>query len=230
MDETEVANTSGSRPHFVSLCCDRNVNDSEGAAMSLYNPPAGLIGLALVVAASGCGRTQPLPPNNSATPPMAVAKTRLEPQLISNTETTASSIENNKTPSDPMPPSGKFDNGLVLEIRDLRLTSDNLLRVDFEISNPTADTIDTRLSGFRFWNNLYYVEEGGRHKASVAKAGGECFASNIGWRKFAPHKNAMYWVKFPLPHKGIRRVSFYFDGVEPIEDVLVPTGMSSTEK
>ena len=126
--------------------------------------------------------------------------------------------------------SGKFQSGLVLEIMRMRRTSDNLLRVDFRIFNPTADTIDPRLNGFRFWNNLYYVEEGGKYKASVAKAGGDFFASTVSSPKLGPQQHTEYWVKFPLPHPATKRISFYFDEVEPIEDVPLMSGNSSAKQ
>jgi Ca-activated chloride channel family protein len=154
--------------------------------------------------------------------------------IVSPTEPPASVTSPQAEPAEaptvaPMA-TGKLQNGLVIQITGIKRTSDNLLRVDFSISNPTEDTVDAYLNGFGFWNDLYYIEEGGRYKASVARAGGEFFSARISSRKFAPREKADYWAKFAAPHARTRTISFYFKDAEPIEDVPLAAGNSSTTK
>jgi hypothetical protein len=160
-----------------------------------------------------------------AAPPDAIAAPTESPAAV-----TSPQAEPREAPTPAPMATGKLQNGLVIQITGIKRTSDNLLRVDFSISNPTEDTVDAYLNGFRFWNDLYYIDGGGRNKYPVAKDNrGEFFSSKIGSRKFAPREKADYWVKFAAPHARVSRISLYFKDTEPIEDVpLVAAGSSAT--
>jgi hypothetical protein len=122
-----------------------------------------------------------------------------------------------------LPVGGKFKKGLTIEVTALKRASDNFLRVNLTISNPTGQTVDPELNSFTFWNNSYYVEEGGANKANVAKDNrGEFFASKVRGGTLRPREKVDYWAKFPMPTAGVKKVTFYFEDAEPIEDVPVP--------
>ncbi len=120
---------------------------------------------------------------------------------------------------------GKLQNGLVIDVLDLKSTSDNFLRVTFQIRNPSSDTIRYGINGFTFPNSMYYVEEGGKFKFSVVKdESGEFLWGRINKTvNFASGETLESWAKFGQPHKGIKRISFYFLDTEPIEDIPVPS-------
>jgi hypothetical protein len=120
---------------------------------------------------------------------------------------------------------GKLRNGLVIDVLELKVTSDNFMRVSFQIRNPTEETIRYGINGFTFPNSMYYVEEGGKFKFTIVKdESGEFLWGRINKTvNFAPGEKLESWAKFGPPHKGIKHLSFYFLDAEPIEDVPVPS-------
>jgi hypothetical protein len=119
---------------------------------------------------------------------------------------------------------GKLQNGLVIDVLELKRTSDGFLRVSFQIRNPSTDTIKHAINGFTFPNSMYYVEEGGKFKFTVIKDDkGEFIWGRVNKDvKLGSGETLESWAKFGQPHKGIKHITFYFKDAEPIEDVPVP--------
>ncbi len=123
---------------------------------------------------------------------------------------------------------GKFQKGLVIDVIELKPTSDTFMRVSYRIRNPTSEPIAISITGVLFTPAMYYVEEGGQFKVGVVKQGTVFLASDIGGTiKLGPGESKEYWAKFGRPHDGIKHLTFYFEHAEPIEDVPVPADMKS---
>ena len=121
--------------------------------------------------------------------------------------------------------SGKLQNGLAIDVMDLKLTSDSYMKVSFRIRNPTQQRISYDINGFSFPNAMYYVEEGGKFKFTVVKdTQGEFFWGRVNKRlNLGAGETFETWAKFGQPHKGIKHITFYFQDSEPIEDIPVPS-------
>ncbi len=122
---------------------------------------------------------------------------------------------------------GKYQKGLVIDVMELKLTSDKYLTVKYRIRNPTNNPVTVSITGILFTPAMYYVEEGGKFKFTVAKDNrGNFLASDIGGTvKIEAGESKEYWAKFDRPHDGIKHLTFYFEHAEPIEDVPVPADM-----
>jgi hypothetical protein len=119
---------------------------------------------------------------------------------------------------------GKFEKGLVIDVTDVKRTSDNFLKVGFRIRNPTKESVTHTISGAYFVPEMYYVEAGGKLKYNVVRdSRGTYIAAPIpGTVTLEPGGTVDYWAKFGQPGKGIKTISLYFRRAEPIEDIPVP--------
>jgi len=119
---------------------------------------------------------------------------------------------------------GKLQKGLVIDVTDVKRTSDNFLKVSFQVRNPTKDSVTYQILGAQFVPETYYVEEGGKFKYAVIKDDrGNFIAAHVpGTLSLAAGDKAEYWAKFPQPGKGIKHITLYFRQAEPIEDIPVP--------
>jgi hypothetical protein len=136
--------------------------------------------------------------------------------------------ENDSKPSDdankPLG-SGNFQKGLVIDVTDVKRTSDDLLKVSFRIRNPTKDRITHTISGVYFVPEMYYTEVGGDSKKyQVARDGaGNYEASKVpGTVTIDARGSIEYWAKFGQPGKDVKKINLYFRQTEPIEDIPVP--------
>ena len=140
------------------------------------------------------------------------------------------------TPAGDVIASGKHDSGAVLELIEIKWTSDGLLQVRFRYRNPTDKPLkayhgqfvvpgDTDISRDGF-GDIYYVEPNQKVKHRVASDdSGKLFSSTLRARDlFAPAKDTgrTFWVKMSSPGDGVDKVTFYFPDVAPIEDVPLP--------
>jgi hypothetical protein len=120
---------------------------------------------------------------------------------------------------------GNFQKGLVIDVTDVKRTSDDFLKVSFRIRNPTKDRITHTISGVYFVPEMYYIEVGGDGKKySVVRDGaGNYDASRVpGTITVEPRGSIDYWAKFGQPGKDVKKISLYFRQAEPIEDIPVP--------
>jgi hypothetical protein len=119
---------------------------------------------------------------------------------------------------------GKFEKGLVIDVTAVKRTSDNFLRVSFQIRNPTKQRITHTISGVYFVPETYYVEAGGKFKYQVVRDDrGNYIASPVpGTITLNPDEKVEYWAKFGQPQKGIKHITLYFRRTEPIEDIPLP--------
>jgi hypothetical protein len=132
-----------------------------------------------------------------------------------------------KASDDPNRPlgTGNFQKGLVIDVTDVKRTSDDFLKVSFRIRNPTKDRITHTISGVYFVPEMYYIEVGGDGKKySVVRDGaGNYDASRVpGTITVEPRGSIDYWAKFGQPGKDVKKISLYFRQAEPIEDIPVP--------
>jgi hypothetical protein len=121
--------------------------------------------------------------------------------------------------------SGNFQKGLVIDVTDVKRTSDDLLKVSFRVRNPTKDRITHTISGVYFVPEMYYVELGGDSKKYmvVRDGAGNYEASKVpGTVTIEPRGSVEYWAKFSLPEKGVKKITLYFRQTEPIEDIPLP--------
>jgi hypothetical protein len=121
---------------------------------------------------------------------------------------------------------GKMQNGLVIDVLELKPTNDTFLKVSFQIRNLGKDAVKYGINGFKFPNSMYYVEEGGKFKHLVVKDDrGEFLWGRVN-KDIILRSGEKFemWAKFGMPSEGIRHLTFYFQDTEPIEDVSVPTG------
>ena len=117
---------------------------------------------------------------------------------------------------------GKYQKGLVIDITEIKRTSDNFLRVSYQFRNPTELSV-TFTPGYFFLQEMYYVEAGGKYKYTVIKDDkGKWVASGTPTTTLRPGEKAEYWAKFGQPGRGIKHITLYFKDAEPIEDVPLP--------
>ena len=147
----------------------------------------------------------------------------------------AAAAEPARTTSDVIA-SGDHDSGAVLEVTKLKRTSDGFLQVSFRYRNPTdkplkayhgqfAVTGDTDVTREAF-GEIYYVEPNQKIKHPVVSdnAGKLVSSALVARDLLAPAKETghTFWVKMGSPGDGVDKVTFYFPGVTPIEDVPLP--------
>ncbi len=121
--------------------------------------------------------------------------------------------------------SGKLEKGLVIEVMDVKRTSDKFLKVSFRVKNPTDEKVTYTISGVYFVPEMYYVEEGGKLKYQVVRDERDNYvASHVpGTITLKPNEKVDYWAKFGQPGKGIKHITLYFRKGETIEDVPIPS-------
>jgi hypothetical protein len=121
---------------------------------------------------------------------------------------------------------GKFQKGLVIDVTEVKLTSDNYLKVSFRIRNPTNLSVTHTLSGAYFVPEMYYVDGAGKLKYQVVRdSRGNYVAAHVpGTLTLGPGEAAEYWAKFGKPQRGTERITMYFRQAEPIEDIPLAPG------
>jgi hypothetical protein len=119
---------------------------------------------------------------------------------------------------------GKYQKGLVIDVTELKRTSDNYLKVSFRIRNPTEQSVTYTVSGVYFVPDMYYIDAGGKLKYHVLRdTKGNYIASHVpGTVTLGTNETADFWAKFPQPAAGVKHITLYFRQAEPIEDVPVP--------
>jgi hypothetical protein len=119
---------------------------------------------------------------------------------------------------------GRYQKGLVIDVTELKRTSDGFLKVSFRIRNPTNQSVTHTVSGAFFVPEMNYVEVGGKFKHNVARDNRDNYlASHVpGTVTLRANETAEYWAKFGQPAAGISRLTLYFRQTEPIEDIPVP--------
>ena len=145
-------------------------------------------------------------------------------------------LQGKDAPADGVAATGNHAAGVTLEIIDIKRTSDGFLQVSFRYRNPTNKpiklyrgvlfvTAETDTSSYLI-KSIYYVDPKNQLKYGiVSDENGRPLASPVrGKDVIAPAKDVSptYWVKLASPDDDVRKVSFYFPDVPPIEDVPLP--------
>lgn len=124
---------------------------------------------------------------------------------------------------------GKLQKGLVIDVTDVKRTSDGYLKVSYQVRNPTEENVTYTINGTYFVPESYYIEEGGKYKYFIVKDDkGTPVASQVpGTISLGPDEKVEYWIKFAKPKGSAKHITLYFRQAEPIEDVPLPPGSSS---
>jgi hypothetical protein len=132
--------------------------------------------------------------------------------------------------------SGKHEkDGVTLEITDLARTDDGFLKVSFRFRNATDKKVAlydggpaaASTTGLKLMKTLYYVDTDTKviYRTVVESDTGFPASSKV-WSKgvTAPANDVTptYWAKLSGPDEGVKKVTFYFKDVEPIENVELP--------
>jgi hypothetical protein len=143
------------------------------------------------------------------------------------------------TPANGVIASGQHDSGAVLELTEIKRTSDDFLMVNFRYRNPTDKPLkayhghfvvlgDTDVTRDVF-AEIYYVEPSQKVKkvkhGVVSDDSGKLVSSVVRARDLlAPAKDTgrNFWVKMSKPDDDADKATFYFLAVAPIEDVPLP--------
>jgi hypothetical protein len=133
--------------------------------------------------------------------------------------------------------SGKHEmDGVTLEITDLQRTDDGFLKVSFRFRNSNDKPVllygggiaPVGTDAWRLMMSLNYVDPDTKVIYGIVRDNngkGAPVSSNV-WSKgvTAPANGVTptYWTKLAGPDDGVQKATFYFKGVEPIENVPLP--------
>jgi hypothetical protein len=127
-----------------------------------------------------------------------------------------------KAPADKPLATGKHTRGFVVEVTEVKRTSDTFLMISYRFTNPTAKELRGNANA-TYVQNVYYVEAGGKFKYTVIRGEDRKYlGTDVVTLKLKPGEKRECWAKFRQPGKAIKKITFYVPDTEPIEDIPLP--------
>ncbi len=137
-------------------------------------------------------------------------------------------------PAEKVIASGTLDSGVVLEVTNIKRTTDGFLMVNFRYRNPTKRAVQVADGSFSLGTSaayhlidgIHYVDPASKQVYGIVKVGVVPASSKVfgGDGIKPPAEGATnLWVKMAAPDDDkVEKVTFYFGNLEPLEDVPLP--------
>jgi serine/threonine protein kinase len=137
--------------------------------------------------------------------------------------------------------SGKHDQGLIVEVLEVKPDDDELLLVRWRYRNPTPRTVEliAATPPFRgvdsppntaanFWASVFYragKSTPGRVSAQhvVEQGRSDLYAKDLGREavRLRPEQEFEVWARFPLPPQSVRTITLYLLETAPLRDIPI---------
>lgn len=116
--------------------------------------------------------------------------------------------------------------GVTAELTSVERSSGNMLTIKFKYTNAGADKVEiARLGQYSHDNvldHMYYIDAKNKKKYLVVKdAEKKALGTNLKYFTLAPGESKAAWGKFPEPPADVQKISVYFPGAPPFEDVPI---------
>jgi hypothetical protein len=116
--------------------------------------------------------------------------------------------------------SEKMADGLVVEVLDLKRTSDGMVKMRWRYRNPTAEAVRVQAAGYFYWEKVYLIVPGTQKQVHIAKAEDKKWMAGGGDWTVKPGAADDLWAKFPSPGAAVKMVTLYLPGVS-FEDLPI---------
>lgn len=124
----------------------------------------------------------------------------------------------------------QHESGTIVEITEIKRTSDGFLQVSFRYRNPTEKAIKVYgwLATTGNVRAIYCIDPKDKEHYGLAK---DASHSPVGYSAGAENAEMIapangfsptYWLKMTIPSSGVNKVTFYFPNAVPMEDVPLP--------
>jgi hypothetical protein len=128
---------------------------------------------------------------------------------------------------------GKHSSSTIMEVTEIKRTSDGFLRISWHYRNPTNKKIEVFTefnplfggTGVTMMKNLYYVDPLTKTEHKVIKnEKGRLVCSPMGaGLVVGPREtSAVYYAEFTPPSPRTRKINLYHSGMAPLDDLPLP--------
>ncbi|MBI3325177.1 MAG: OmpA family protein [Nitrospinae bacterium] len=116
--------------------------------------------------------------------------------------------------------------GVKVELTSVERAPGNTLTIKFKYTNEGSKEVNiSHLGQFgsdNVVNHVYYVDNKNKKKYLVVKdAQGKTLGTNLAFFKLDPNQSKSAWARFPEPPADVQKLSWFFPGAPPFEDVPI---------
>jgi hypothetical protein len=120
-------------------------------------------------------------------------------------------------------------NGVKVVVQELKRTNGGTVSMKFSITNGSDKRVN---NGYEFadkdhealdYNSVggvQLIDEGGRKKYFVIRAGGKCVCSQ-GIKEVKPGETENFWARFPAPPDTVQKITVVIPHFQPMDDVPI---------